>query len=537
MNSTTSTARNDRSTTSGDAHSSAESVPHPPPAWISRIVVPAVLLASLAGLLGWSTRDFWLPATKVRMVSAMILPAAKATTVPAATGQRSDSSTREVVAQASGWIEPDPYPVFVTALAEGILERIHVLEGQTVREGQPVATLVSIDAKLARDALSAELTVREAQVAAAEARLEAAREDWAHPIEQTRAVAVAKAALAGARGELARLPARIRAEQSLLAELIAVYEAVRKTRSAKAATALELMLSKQQADRQKAVFTAVQKLEATLDAKVDRLEAELRAAEQDLKLRTTEKRELAEAKAALKDARARQTVAEAHLAQAELRLQRMEVRSPSEGRVMRLLKAPGDKLTIMADDPRSAQVAGLYRPDSLQIRVDVPLADAAKIRPTQRCEIVADILPDRTFSGRVTRIVREADIQKNTLEVKVAIDSPQDPLTPEVLARVKFLGNGGVDVSADQAPAGGARLFVPRSLVVDTPGGPAVYVAEDSARIARRRIVRLGRARHGAWVQVLDGLRPGDRVISNPQQLTDGERIRVIGAAVEFDRE
>ena len=40
-------------------------------------------------------------------------------------------SSRRTV-QAPGWIEPDPFPTAVTALADGVVARVLVLEGQSV---------------------------------------------------------------------------------------------------------------------------------------------------------------------------------------------------------------------------------------------------------------------------------------------------------------------------------------------------------------------------------------------------------------------
>lgn len=36
--------------------------------------------------------------------------------------------------QASGWIEPDPYAVTATALTDGVLESVHILEGELVKK-------------------------------------------------------------------------------------------------------------------------------------------------------------------------------------------------------------------------------------------------------------------------------------------------------------------------------------------------------------------------------------------------------------------
>ncbi len=539
-------------------HSAAGSrVPRPRVKWVSRVAVPAFALAAVGGLLGWATRDAWLPARAVDVVSVMILPAGGASAQPSAAAAGAETAgppsvpdpapaagdTRAgataapgpVVAQASGWIEPDPYPTYVSALAGGIIEAIHVLEGDEVSSGQAIATLVADDARLADEHAAASVATARAELEAAEARLAAARREWENPFDEVRAVETTAAELAETRSELARLDSRVRREQALLDELKVVRDLVAEGYEKGAATQLERANSRLRVEAQAAQLASTKELKPILAARVERLAAKLRAAREDRRLRIAEKRELDEARAAVSAAEAALARAGARRGETRLRLKRMQVVAPSPGRVMRLLKAPGDKLMVDGDQPRSAQVAGLYDPNSLQVRVDVPLADAAKVRPGQQATVVADILPDREFDGRVTRIVREADIQKNTLEVKVAIEQPDDLLTPEVLARVKFHAPAG-EPGAPAADSTAERLYVPAGLVSGGPETGVVFVVDAAAGAARRREVSLG-GRRGGWVQVREGLRPGDRLVAaDPSGLTDGERVRVRGESRKYDR-
>src|SRR5690606_19427044 len=141
-----------------------------------------------------------------------------------------------------------------------------------------------------------------------------------------------------------------------------------------------------------------------------------------LELRTEEKRRLEHARI--------------ELAEAQLRAARLEIKSPIDGVAMRRWIVPGSVGSMGSDNPEMARVAELYDPLHLHVRVDVPLADAAKISVGQQAQIVVEVLSDRTFSGTVTRITNLADIQKNTLEVKVALDNPAPELKPDMLARV-----------------------------------------------------------------------------------------------------
>jgi RND family efflux transporter MFP subunit len=507
------------------------------------------MLAAAVALMGWTTRRSWLPAETVDVVPVMILPVSSQvdTAAPAQTTESASDPDRAgesqtpgpIVAQASGWIEPDPYPIYITGLADGIIEQIHVLEGQDVRAGQLVATLVEEDARLTDALASASLQSARALLQQAEARLSAARREWDNPVERTRAVETTTASLAQAKAQLKRVESRIAHHRALLEDRQAVLEASRVTFAGRGATELEVTQARLAAEAQQALLAATQQEQKVLARRIEHIEAQRKAAMENQRLRIPEKRELDEAKAARAAALAQLEHARARREETALRLRRMRVLAPKAGRVMQLLKAPGDKLMTMMDNPRSAQVAGLYNPEKLQVRVDVPLADAAKVRVGLQATIVADILPDKSFSGRVTRIVRQADIQKNTLEVKVAIDEPDPQLAPEVLARVKFHASPSPAAQNRSTQAGGAkgqRLFVPSDLVAENRQGHYVYLFDDLSSRARRREVEPGPENNG-WVQIRQGLQPGDRLIAlAPEKLSDGQRLRVNGESRNYDR-
>jgi hypothetical protein len=163
----------------------------------------------------------------------------------------------------------------------------------------------------------------------------------------------------------------------------------------------------------------------------------------------------------------------------------------------------------------------LYDPASLQVRCDVPLRDAAKLVVGMRAEIRVDALPDRVFTGSVVRIVPLGDVQKNTVQCKVAIESPAETLRPDMLARVRLVGgatSGSASSEGVIAPAEAIRLAEgDRAEVV-------VAVPEGRAARAERRVVAVGPARENGWVEIIDGLHAGDRV-GVDAAVEPGERI------------
>ena len=64
----------------------------------------------------------------------------------------------EMLFQASGWIEPDPYTTYVPVLINGVVDQVHVLEGQSIKQGDLLATLIDDEAKL--DLQEAEVKIK-----------------------------------------------------------------------------------------------------------------------------------------------------------------------------------------------------------------------------------------------------------------------------------------------------------------------------------------------------------------------------------------
>jgi HlyD family secretion protein len=189
----------------------------------------------------------------------------------------------------------------------------------------------------------------------------------------------------------------------------------------------------------------------------------------------------------------------------------------------------------------------LYDPEHLQVRVDVPLADAAKVKIGDGAEVSTETMSGRTFHGKVTRFVHEANVQKNTVQVKVGISDPAPELKPEMLAKARIMTGKGaepaapmgdmpgmpgmkIDGGSSGSPAAGGDgvVMVPRAAIVRMAGMPEmVWVLNQQTSSAEMRHVRLGAAR-GEDVEVIEGLRPGDRVIVNPSEsIKEGAKVRV----------
>ncbi|RYD31234.1 MAG: HlyD family efflux transporter periplasmic adaptor subunit, partial [Verrucomicrobiaceae bacterium] len=197
--------------------------------------------------------------------------------------------------------------------------------------------------------------------------------------------------------------------------------------------------------------------------------------------------------------------------------------APISGRVLRLIAAPGQKKMLQDNDMESSTVAVLYDPAKLQVRIDVPLADAAGLEVGQGVRVRCNLLPDKVFNGVVTRINGEADLQRNTLQAKVSIMNPVDQLRPEMLCRAEFLAvaRGGSSTSASSGTPGTTAVWIPESAVSD---GVAWVCDPESHRVTRRVIKPTTDAREG-HIRLSDGIRPGEWVILSPSRLDEGQRV------------
>jgi RND family efflux transporter MFP subunit len=252
------------------------------------------------------------------------------------------------------------------------------------------------------------------------------------------------------------------------------------------------------------------------------------ALKKQLELKTDETRAAAEAKAAVAIAEVKVHHSEIARDQAHLRFDRMIVRAPCDGVVLALVAPPGKRVMGQAavGEPEASTVVTLYDPKRLQVRARVYLDDVPKVQLGQRVQIDTPAA-GKQLTGEVLAITSLADVQTNSLQVKVTIDDPPDRVKPEMLVSVTFLApkSDAADASESQK----MRVFVPRSLVESGEHGNAIWIADLSVGVARHKPVQLGVELPGGLVEVT-GLTPADKlIVGGRETLSDGARIRVTG--------
>jgi len=157
-------------------------------------------------------------------------------------------------------------------------------------------------------------------------------------------------------------------------------------------------------------------------------------------------------------------------------------------------------------------VVTIVQINPLRLRLEVPETFAASIAKGQVVTLKVDSFADREFKGVIKRINPSMDEKSRSLMAEAEVANPNALLRPGMFARSQIVSNSKT-----------MALMVPEKAVVSLAGVTKIFILEGS--VAVERIVKLG-ARDGSLVEILEGVKPGERVItSNAEQLHDGSAV------------
>lgn len=544
-----------------------------------KIVLPAALVLAGAAFILF-TRDSSVQVRAARAVEGQVIP----------------------VVYATGSIRPDRETT-VAAETSGRVVSLLVDEGDQVRAGMLIARLDDTAARLrVREAEQQRLTALarleqaagptdpmslrtlESQVAAAQARAQAARERVTGLQDRSR-VAERNAEMVESQIESARARARS-AEQAVRAsqrevdaarqQALAAEAEVEQARSTQAAAQdlyrRRLELLGERAIAQRMVIeakTAVETAGAALRSAERRLDAAregIGAAEANA---SASSERASEAKAAVLTAQRSAEAARAQVEQddqavaeqrrqvqameADLAALRSQLAQARRGPLQRDIAAPRSEMRSREDavaqardallrysvrapvdgriTSRRVEVGDLAQPGRalfviaseqlLYVRADVDEADIESIRPGSPARFQVDALPDQVFSGAVAFIGPSADEEGRTYPVEIRRIHPAAPLRIGLTADVNI-----------QGPPVRSAVLAPTAVLVTGEDETFVWVAAGS-RVERRR-VRI-RAQDLNRVQITEGVKAGELLVLDPPAgLTEQSRVKATEVTIDL---
>lgn len=205
-------------------------------------------------------------------------------------------------------------------------------------------------------------------------------------------------------------------------------------------------------------------------------------------------------------------LADAALRRTQRALADAVVRAPFAGTVERIdvqvgdFLAPGAPVAVVADFGR------------VRLRAGVTAREAADLAPGDMATVWIDALGGGEWKAPVHSVGLMADESTGTYPVEVWLDNAEHRIRGGMVAELRLA-----------PPEDSPGTVVPRAAILRRKGRLSVYVAEGKGSELRAisRAVRVGR-QQGGWVELLEGVRPGERVVVEGQfALTEGAAIFV----------
>ena len=217
-------------------------------------------------------------------------------------------------------------------------------------------------------------------------------------------------------------------------------------------------------------------------------------------------------------------VAESQVNLQKTQLADMVVRAPFSGIVISKDAQPGEMISPVSAGGGFTRtgIGTIVDMSSLEIEVDVNEAYIGRVSSGQKVEAVLDAYQDWRIPAHVITTIPSADRQKATVKVRIAFETLDPRILPDMGVKVSFLRDAPAAGQAPSAP----RVLVPKAAVRTIDGKAVVFVVKDDR--VERRAVGLG-LQQGDQTEVVSGVSAGERVvIDGPPTLKDGDKVKVL---------
>jgi RND family efflux transporter MFP subunit len=180
-------------------------------------------------------------------------------------------------------------------------------------------------------------------------------------------------------------------------------------------------------------------------------------------------------------------------------------RSPATGHVEEKMVVqgstvqPGMKLLRIADHTR------------LWLDVQVYEEQLPFVKIGQKVVATVDGISGKTFTGTITFMYPHLDASSRTVKARATLDNPEFELKPGMYATADIVTQPVSDA-----------ILCPREAVIDTGTRQIAFVAEGDGHFSPRNI-RVGLSGDDDQVQIVEGLAPGETVVTSGQFLMDVE--------------
>ena len=279
-----------------------------------------------------------------------------------------------------------------------------------------------------------------------------------------------------------------------------------------------------------AQLAAARKSFAEDEAKLREAELNLQRRQALLKEQVVGKAEVDDAQSVVDSTKARIAYSQQQIGVAERQVELQKanlddtvVRAPFSGIVISKDAQPGEMISPVSAGGGFTRtgIGTIVDMTSLEIEVDVNETYINRVEPGQKVEATLDAYPDWRIPAHVITTIPSADRQKATVKVRIAFESLDPRILPDMGVKVSFLRDAPPAGQAAATPA----VIVPKAAVRSADGKAIVFVLNEDR--VERRAIKVG-LENGDQVEVVSGVRAGERVVvDGPQTLKDGDKVKV----------
>jgi multidrug efflux pump subunit AcrA (membrane-fusion protein) len=180
-------------------------------------------------------------------------------------------------------------------------------------------------------------------------------------------------------------------------------------------------------------------------------------------------------------------------------------RSGAEGDLVEKMVVEGSAVAA------GAKLMRIEDHSKLWLNVQVYEDQISRVALGQMVQATIDSVPGKIFTGPIIFMHPHIDPVTRTVMVRMELDNPNHDLHPGLYAMASIVTRPVADA-----------VLAPRESVIDTGTRQIAFVAESDGHFDPRN-VRMGLAGDNDQVQILQGLAPGERVVTSGQFLMDVE--------------
>ncbi len=181
------------------------------------------------------------------------------------------------------------------------------------------------------------------------------------------------------------------------------------------------------------------------------------------------------------------------------------IRSRSDGDLVEKMIVRGSSVTA------GAKLMRIESHSSLWLNAQVYEDQISLISIGQQMEATFESVPGRTYTAAVTFVHPHVDHMTRTVIVRAAMNNTGHQLHPGMYATVNIYTQPVADA-----------VLVPREAVIDTGTRQIIFVSESEGHFSPRNVT-MGVSGDDDQVQILQGIAPGETVVTSGQFLMDVE--------------